>query len=130
MLALSDPELFAHLNSCHLNATIYSMAPVLSFSAGTPPLDEVLRLWDGLLALGAHMNILFVVAQVILIRDDLLQTPNPNRLLRDMPPLNADAIISVAVHLVERLTPELYDQLLWHPRERLQTLDATVPDAV
>ena len=47
---------------------------VLTFCACTPPLSQVLHLWDFLLAYGVHMNILCVVAQLFLMRDDLLSS--------------------------------------------------------
>ena len=40
--------------------------------ACTPPLDQVLRLWDFLLAFGVHLNVLCVIAQLLLIRDDVM----------------------------------------------------------
>jgi len=46
---------------------------VLTFSACTPPLSEVLLLWDFLLAYGVHMNILAIISQLIILRDDILQ---------------------------------------------------------
>lgn len=45
---------------------------VLTLSACTPPLPEVLILWDFLLAYGPHLNILCVVAQLLLMRKELL----------------------------------------------------------
>jgi cell cycle arrest protein BUB2 len=49
---------------------------VLTFSACTPPLSEVLLLWDFLLAYGIHMNILAIISQLIILRDDILQHPS------------------------------------------------------
>ncbi len=45
---------------------------VLTLCACTPPLDQVLRLWDFLLAFGVHLNVLCVIAQLLLIRDDVM----------------------------------------------------------
>jgi cell cycle arrest protein BUB2 len=49
---------------------------VLTFSACTPPLAEVLLLWDFLLAYGIHMNILAIISQLIILRDEILQHPS------------------------------------------------------
>jgi cell cycle arrest protein BUB2 len=70
-----DPKLYAHLMSHGLEAKIYAFASVLTMSACTPPLPEVLRLWDFLFAYGPHLNILCIVAQLILIRDQILRSP-------------------------------------------------------
>jgi hypothetical protein len=55
-----------------LNIIFISLA-VLTLCACTPPLEQVLKLWDFLLAYGVHLNILCVIAQLILIRDQLLE---------------------------------------------------------
>ena len=51
---------------------IHTVIAVLTLCACTPPLDEVLRLWDFLLAFGVHLNVLCVIAQLLLIRDDVM----------------------------------------------------------
>ena len=48
---------------------------VLTFSACTPPLAEVLRLWDIMFAFGFHLNILYIVAQLQLAREDIINCP-------------------------------------------------------
>jgi cell cycle arrest protein BUB2 len=75
ILGQTDPKLAAHLAQKGLRAEIYAFAPVLTLCACTPPLPEVLHLWDFLFAWGAHMNIVCVVAQLILIRDQILASP-------------------------------------------------------
>lgn len=87
-LGIVDPDLYAHLRSKNLSAEIYAfpcglsntdsmpgihtVIAVLTLCACTPPLDEVLRLWDFLLAFGVHLNVLCVIAQLLLIRDDVM----------------------------------------------------------
>ena len=44
----------------------------MTLSACTPPLEEVLKLWDFLLAFGIHLNVLAIIAQLLLIRGKLL----------------------------------------------------------
>ena len=72
-LAVLDPDLYSFLAAHGLQAEVYAFPAVMTFSASTPPLPEVLLLWDFLLAWGCGLNILCVVAQVILMRDALLQ---------------------------------------------------------
>jgi len=72
VLNIVDPKLFGHLHSKGLNASIYAFPSVLTLCACTPPLPEVLILWDFLFAYGTHLNILCIVAQLVLIRDQIL----------------------------------------------------------
>ncbi|KAK3077436.1 hypothetical protein LTS18_010268, partial [Coniosporium uncinatum] len=72
VLEICDPKLYAYLYSKGLNAEIYGFASVLTLGACTPPLTEVLKLWDFLFAWGVGLNVLCIVAQLVLIRDQLL----------------------------------------------------------
>jgi cell cycle arrest protein BUB2 len=75
VLEVVDPKLHLHLMQHNLPAKIYAFASVLTMCACTPPLPEVLQLWDFLFAYGPHLNILCIVAQLILIRDQILNSP-------------------------------------------------------
>lgn len=68
-----DAPLHAHLSSHHLSAELYAFPSILTFCASTPPLSEVIELWDFLLAWGAGLNVLCVCAQLWLMRDELLE---------------------------------------------------------
>ncbi|KAJ3810384.1 bub2 protein [Lentinula lateritia] len=114
-LKIVDPELYAHLRSKNLSAEIYAFPSILTLCACTPPLDQVLQLWDFLLAFGVHLNVLCVIAQLLLIRDEVISSSSPMRLLRTFPPLEALPVIGIAVTLVRDLPPELYDELVKHP---------------
>lgn len=150
-LKIVDPELFAHLRSKNLSAEIYAfpcailpqcnrsttndfLLAVLTLCACTPPLNQVLQLWDFLLAFGVHLNVLCVIAQLLLMRDEVMKSPrylsitchswtihwlciSPMRLLRTFPDLEALPVIGIAVTLVRDLPPELYDELVKHPFE-------------
>eukprot|EP01114_Cavostelium_apophysatum_P010725 TRINITY_DN24831_c0_g1_i1.p1 TRINITY_DN24831_c0_g1~~TRINITY_DN24831_c0_g1_i1.p1 ORF type:complete len:355 (+),score=56.70 TRINITY_DN24831_c0_g1_i1:158-1066(+) len=63
ILKVVDFELYSHLISKNLKADVYAMPPVLSFSACTPPLDELLHLWDFLIAFGLHLNLVCIETQ-------------------------------------------------------------------
>lgn len=71
-LAIADQKLSTYLKSKGVKAQIYAFASVLTMSACTPPLPEVLQLWDFLFAYGSHLNILCICAQLIMMREDLL----------------------------------------------------------
>ena len=114
-LELLDPPLFAHLRSKKLSAEIYAFPSVLTLCACTPPLPEVLQMWDFLLAFGVHFNVLCVVAQLHIMRNELLESPSPMKLLRHFPPLNAREIIKVTVVLARDIPEDLYEELVKHP---------------
>ncbi|PPQ74490.1 hypothetical protein CVT26_007950 [Gymnopilus dilepis] len=116
-LQFVDPELYGHLRSKNLSAEIYAFPSVLTLCACTPPLDQVLQLWDFLLAFGVHLNVLCVIAQLLLMRDEVMASSSPMRLLRTFPPLEALPVIGIAVTLVRDLPSELYEELVKHPFE-------------
>ncbi|KAH9171446.1 bub2 protein [Lactarius sanguifluus] len=116
-LKIVDLELFNYLRSKNLSAELYAFPSVLTLCACTPPLDQVLQLWDFLLAFGVHLNVLCVIAQLLLIRDEVMTSSSPMRLLRTFPPLEALPVIGIAVTLVRDLPTDLYDELVRHPYE-------------
>jgi cell cycle arrest protein BUB2 len=116
-LALLDPKLSAHLSSKNLSASIYAFPSVLTLSACTPPLPEVLVLWDFLFAWGTHCNVLAVVAQLVLIREDLLAEESPGKLLRTFPPLGARRVVELVMAFLARTPEGLYRELVEHTRE-------------
>lgn len=75
VLAIVDPKLAAYLTSKGMSAEIYAFPSVLTLCACTPPLPEVLRLWDFLFAYGPHLNIVCIVAQLTIMRAQILQSP-------------------------------------------------------
>jgi len=116
-LKIVDPDLYGHLRSKKLSAEIYAFPSVLTLCACTPPLEEVLKLWDFLLAFGVHLNVLCVIAQLLLMRDEVIASPSPMKLLRTFPPLEALPVIGIAVTLVRDIPADLYDELVRHPYE-------------
>lgn len=75
ILDIVDPKLAQYLQSKGMTAEIYAFPSVLTLCACTPPLPEVLRLWDFLFAYGPHLNLLCIVSQLVLIRDHLFNSP-------------------------------------------------------
>ncbi|GAA5910987.1 Bub2p [Sporobolomyces salmoneus] len=110
-----DPTLYAHLSRFNLSAELYAFPSILTFCAATPPLKEVLELWDFLLSFGCGLNVLCVVAQLWIIRSELLESKTPMKLLRTFPPLKSKEIIPLVVQFLGDLSPELYDQVVRHP---------------
>lgn len=75
VLAIVDPKLSLYLIGKGMNAELYAFPSVLTLCACTPPLPEVLRLWDFLFAYGSHLNILCIVAQLVKMRNAILSSP-------------------------------------------------------
>lgn len=73
-LEIVDPKLAAYLFSKGMQAELYAFPSVLTLCACTPPLPEVLHLWDFLFAYGPHLNILCIVAQLNRMRDAIMQS--------------------------------------------------------
>lgn len=75
VLGIVDPRMSMYLTSKGLSAELYAFPSVLTLCACTPPLPEVLRLWDFLLAYGPHLNIVCIAAQLVIHRDELMASP-------------------------------------------------------
>ena len=115
VLEITDNALYQHLKSKLLTANLYAFASVMTFSASTPPLAEVLKLWDIMMAYGCHLNILMVVAQLLMMRPALLGTDKPMALLRSFPALNANQIKSLTLAILQKLPERVYDLVVRHP---------------
>lgn len=116
ILATIQPKLSQFLLSNSLPAKIYAFAPVLTLCACTPTLPEVLKLWDFLFAFGVHLNILCIVAQIILMKDKLLESSSPGKLLRNFPNLKAEEVIRTTLVIVRDLPEDIYAEVVRHGR--------------
>ncbi|EMR63154.1 putative mitotic check point protein [Eutypa lata UCREL1] len=114
VLAIVDVKLSLYLTTKGLSAEIYAFPSVLTLCACTPPLPEVLRLWDFLFAYGPHLNIPCIVAQLIMMRNELLGSSSPNKLLRSFPALQADQIKRTALAIVKMLPDDVYAEIIAH----------------
>ncbi|KAI2628901.1 rab-GTPase-TBC domain-containing protein [Xylaria nigripes] len=114
VLGIVDTKLSLYLTSKGLSAEIYAFPSVLTLCACTPPLPEVLRLWDFLFAYGPHLNILCIVAQLIMMRNELLSSSSPNKLLRSFPTLQADKIKAHALAVVKMIPDDVYEEIVKH----------------
>ncbi|KND90227.1 Cell division control protein 16 [Tolypocladium ophioglossoides CBS 100239] len=114
VLAIVDPKLSMYLTAKGLSAEIYAFPSVLTLCACTPPLPEVLRLWDFLFAYGPHLNIVCIVAQLTIMRSQILQSPSPNKVLRSFPQLNADLVKSVTIGIIKKIPDDVYAEIVMH----------------
>ncbi|KTB20507.1 Mitotic check point protein BUB2 [Nakaseomyces glabratus] len=113
-LWIVDPKLSKYLGDNLLPAEIYGMPSILTLSSCNKPLDQVCRLWDFMFAYGFHMNVLFVVAQLVSIRSKIFESESPMNMLRQLPEFDADEIIRLGVGFVAKIPPDLYDLLIRH----------------
>ncbi|KKA29110.1 hypothetical protein TD95_004873 [Thielaviopsis punctulata] len=114
VLAIVDRQLSLYLMSKGMRAEIYAFPSVLTLSACTPPLPEVLKLWDFLFAYGPHLNILCIVAQLYIMRDQILSCPTPSNLLRSMPALQAEQIKKLTISFVQKIPRDMYAEIVSH----------------
>lgn len=113
LLDLLDPQLASHLLSKGMKAEIYAFPSVLTMCACTPPLPEVLLLWDFLFAFGCHLNLLCIVAQLVLVREQLLSSPSPKP---NFTPLNARKVIDITLDFARKVPEELYREMIAHAK--------------
>ncbi|KAB8299207.1 hypothetical protein EYC80_001303 [Monilinia laxa] len=116
VLAIVDPKLSLYLIGKGMSAEIYAFPSVLTLCACTPPLPEVLRLWDFLFAYGAHLNILCIVAQLVILRNSILSSPSPTKILRSFPPLQADTIKEVTLTIITKIPDDVYAEIVFHAK--------------
>lgn len=114
VLRIIDPVLSDYLDSKFLKAEIYAFPSVLTLCACTPPLKALVKLWDFLFAYGTHMNILFIVAQLIINRSTLLKSPQPMKVLRNFPNLDENNIIKLSLSFIPELPKSLFDLIARH----------------
>lgn len=119
--------LLSNIFSSSLRVSLYVsifIPGVMTFSVCMPPLEEVLILWDFLFAYGFHLNILCIVAHLQIMRNELLESSTPMKLLRNIPELNAKKLILMTIDIVNQLDEDLYDMLVRHP------FDPTIYEAI
>jgi cell cycle arrest protein BUB2 len=135
VLAIVDPKLSLYLIGKGMQAELYAFPSVLTLCACTPPLPEVLRLWDFLFAYGAHLNILCIVAQLVISRQSILNSPryvapplllgtrfiftdsfSPTKILRSFPPLQAEIIKEVTLTLIKKVPDDVYSEIVMHAK--------------
>jgi cell cycle arrest protein BUB2 len=133
ILQIFDNELYTFLKKQMLSSSLTLFPTILSLSTNRKPFNEVLRLWDVLFAYGVHLNIIFSVANLILIRNIILSnSPAENQKLlnkgQGMPPLRSELIITLSMHLIRTIPEDLYTKLVLHPFHSLENQYALEED--
>jgi cell cycle arrest protein BUB2 len=114
LLSLFDPELstyiFAKKAPGSLGFSAYSSTH--SLFGHRKPMDQVAKIWDILLAFGAHMVVPLTVAELILKRSNILSGALDTRKLGTYNPdeeaLLSGPIVSLAVALLPQVPQDLY----------------------
>jgi cell cycle arrest protein BUB2 len=70
-----DITLYSFLKSSGCDATVYAFPWVLTLSVSQRPFMQTLELWDFFLAYGVHLNILSIVANMHLHRNEIMSSP-------------------------------------------------------
>lgn len=117
-----DPELYYHLAhtfATQLHMEIFMLQYVLTFFANMNQLDEVLIVWDSLLALGVHFNCVLVATHIILQRKILLKEKSAFRIQSEIlnAPLDGELLVKCATKLLCFIPIPLRHVMLLHPVE-------------
>lgn len=113
VLAIVDAELLEHLRGRGMTGPLLGYGTLLSLGAALRPLEEVVRLWDFLLAFSPALMPVVVVARLLLARSSLLRSQNPLGTSQSLR-LDARACILKAVALFEILPADLVVLLASH----------------
>jgi len=77
----------------------------------------VLYLWDFLFAYGVHLNILAIVAQLVIVREELLATERPGAVVgRGFPALQGRRVVRLAVSFVPMVGEGVWREVVEHVR--------------
>ncbi|KAJ5078357.1 mitotic check point protein bub2 [Anaeramoeba ignava] len=124
-----DPELFATFLKFEKEKffspfeKILFFNPILSFCTEIPPANQVIMIWDFLLAFGVHLNVVIVIAYVILLRQEFLSGKLlSNFTSRKFPEIDAKATISLAVSIIREIPEQLNKDLINHTHKFLPNL--------
>lgn len=113
-----DPAIHNHFKQCNppLKAILHSFHAIKTMCASTPPLTEVVRLWDFILAMGPYVSILCVIAQVLAMRQRILKSDYPKDILdyRRWPLLRSKYIIAVVMAILPLVPTNMLQHLLEH----------------
>jgi cell cycle arrest protein BUB2 len=71
-LKVFDLKLHTHLMNKVQDLRIFSLRYILTLMANVQPLKEVIRLWDGIFAFGAHLSIVVFCCYLINLREEIL----------------------------------------------------------
>lgn len=123
-----DPRLRAAMHTAQpMYARLFAFARIQTLYGIVGPSPHVLQLWDAILSFGPHLTVLLAAAEMVLVREAILDKDGTTQ--GSLPPhaltASPQTVITVALELVPLLADELYTRLLHWPT----TLPATTGPA-
>lgn len=110
-----SPNLVSHLNNCGITSPELLCFPsIMTFCACTPPLEEALKIFDFLLVHGLYFNIYVVLKQFLILKDSLLSTNSPMKLIRNLPNLKSKILLENIFDLESSVPPEISEDIRNH----------------
>jgi len=116
ILKHADPELASYLEEHRSTPNTYALQALLMLNCNGTSITEVLKLWDMSIALGMHMQVVFAVARVMLMRVELMEDDQPSTLLGISwrGELDGNATVSLGLNIFRSLPLELHYELMYH----------------
>lgn len=118
VLSKIDPKLYKKFNKLSYPLHLLVVPSIMTLSGNVEPVSEVLKLWDFIIAYGLHLNVLFIVAQLVIVRDTILSIESEEELfnyLRKMPKLDDGMrVVKLGIGFIDRLGRDLLQELIDH----------------
>ena len=123
-------KLFFTLWGCFPSLLATSLQPthttvLRSMLTALKPLEEAIKLWDLMLAYGSHLVLFFIVAYIVLKRDEIMQSNTPDEffIVRKKVPalgqLNAKLVSSLAFQFLLQLPNDILEVCLTYDIDSL-----------
>ncbi|XBW36944.1 hypothetical protein QEN19_002523 [Hanseniaspora menglaensis] len=113
-----DPKLYKKFNKLSYPLHLLVVPSVMTLSGNVEPVEEVLKMWDFIIAYGVHLNVLFIVAQLVIVRETILKISSEEELfnyLRKMPKLeDGMRVVKLGIGFIDRLGRDFLQELIDH----------------
>lgn len=118
VLSKIDPKLYKKFNKLSYPLHLLVVPSIMTLSGNAEPVTEVLKMWDFIIAYGVHLNVLFIVAQLVIVRDTILKINSEEELfnyLRKMPKLDDGMrVVKLGIGFIDRLGRDFLQELIDH----------------
>lgn len=113
-----DPELYSRFCSCSIkpDGQVWAFKYIVMFSSDSPDLEDVVKVWDMLVARGFYMIPLVLVARLELIRSEFMTMKEDDIYprLMDLPPYDGEKVVAESLRLEKALDSEVIELLHKH----------------
>ncbi|KAL6928794.1 hypothetical protein ACO0SA_002123 [Hanseniaspora valbyensis] len=118
VLSKIDPKLYKKFNKLSYPLHLLVVPSIMTLSGNAEPVTEVLKMWDFIIAYGVHLNVLFIVAQLVIVRDTILKINSEEELfnyLRKMPKIDDGMrVVKLGIGFIDRLGRDFLQELIDH----------------